>query len=189
LPYPARNAYLAIVLAFATALLVSCGRGFRTPTLTTQPPTNEPPSVYYAAFGLEFVEGAWKDHRTYTFHLELAQCGADNFLGNTIPFDVSTGLADVPFYLLKDGVYDHPDRNIARPAHASSSQRSSAMVIVTRSTASQAQQILNECTAFISINNGALLSLDPYNEGPIPGYGPGGAFEIDASVFSIGPTP
>jgi len=182
-----RNAHVAIAIAFLACLLVSCRRAYGTPT--PQPPTNEPPSVYYAAFGLEFVEGAWEESQIYTYHLEVKQCGTDNFAGNTIPFDVTTGLADVPFYLLKDGVYDHPDRNIARPAHASSSQRSYAMVILPRITALETEQILNECSAFISINNGALLSLDPYRQGPIPGFGPGGTFQLDASAFSIAPFP
>lgn len=167
--------------ALALLVLASCDRG-----LIPDTPTSSVPTVYYAAFGLGFSEGAWQEGQTYDYFLELKSCDTDNFTGSPFKFGVDTA-SNVPFYLLKDGLYDHPDRNVARPTHASSSQKSYAIVILPKALLSEAEQALQRCTAFISINDGPRMLLEPLSQGPIPGFGPDGVFEFDADVFSVVP--
>jgi hypothetical protein len=133
----------------------------KTPTATTVP------VQYYAVFGLQFPEGAWRENETYSYSLELRECAEDNFTGSVVTFTVQRGLADRPFYLLRDGVFDRPDRNDARPANASPLYPSYAVIIIPKSAPEAAQQVVSACKAYINIQGAPQLALQPSGLEPI----------------------
>jgi hypothetical protein len=124
-------------------------------------------SFCYAAFGIQFPEGAWKEGATYGYSLEVRECEKDNFSGDMVTFTVQKGAMDAPFYLLKDGVFDTADRNAARPANASPTQKSYAVVLIPRSTADEVKKAQTTCKAFINFPKGPTLALDPSGQGLI----------------------
>jgi hypothetical protein len=172
------NRYLAIIILIGVVIisLASFTNALRDiwdfAKSVFTPPTPTPmattvPVVYYALFGLQFPEGAWKEGATYRYSLEVRECEKDNFTGDLVTFTVQTGSADLPFYLLKDGVYDTPDRNSARPAKASPIQKSYAAVIIPKSSAEEAQRVAKTCQAFINLESGPQLALEPFGLGPV----------------------
>lgn len=179
--------FLTVVTEVATSEADTLSEGNPVPSiapteLTVPPPlANLIPPFYYATFGLEFPEGAWIEGETYTYSLEVQECGQDNFEGQTIGFTVS-GFAGGSFFLLKDGLFDQPDRNMAEEAQASALQDSYAMIIFSKDTIEEAQRILDSCRAFLIVNNGPLVPLEPYYQGPIPSID--GMFYIDSSSFA-----
>ena len=140
--------------------------GFFEDIVTPKTPTTIPP-VYYATFGNQFPEGAWKEGETYSYSLELRECGKDNFTGEVVTFQVQSGSADVPFYLLKDGIFDQADRNSARRVNASPTQPSYSVIVIPKASVEEAQQVLKTCKAYLNLTGGPALALEPFSQGPL----------------------
>jgi hypothetical protein len=127
-----------------------------TPYILVSPTLPSPPSLgeYKAAFILPIASNVWPTRE----HFYVIEFGCTTniqkaFLGDVVNFDVKdlSLVTPPPFFLRKDSVYDAMIYGNKIDAVSKSSE-SFASVIVTKFTYDEAQRVLDECNAFISVD-------------------------------------